>query len=81
MGAHSSSASFCNNRNLQDLSPYRLSSASEFQIQHRKVKLEWTREAKLTGLNRTAVARLKIDLHVCPVLHLLIKTHFSPVIN
>ncbi|EYC22110.1 hypothetical protein Y032_0018g3720 [Ancylostoma ceylanicum] len=62
-------------RHLQDASLYRPSSSSEFQTQYRKLNREWVKEAKSAGLHPTVIARLKIELPVCPVLYLLIKTH------
>ncbi|EYC07252.1 hypothetical protein Y032_0071g551 [Ancylostoma ceylanicum] len=62
-------------RHLQDASLYRASSAGEFLTQYRKLNREWVSVAKSAGLDPTAIARLKIDLPVCPVLYLLIKTH------
>ncbi|KIH66693.1 hypothetical protein ANCDUO_02979 [Ancylostoma duodenale] len=62
-------------RHLQDASLYRPSSAGEFLTQYRKLNKEWVSEAKTARLHPNAIARLKIDLPVCPVLYLLIKTH------
>ena len=61
--------------NLEDMSIYRPSTYAEFRKQYRSLNKKWIEVAKTARLSSDMISRLKIDLPVCPVLYLLIKTH------
>ncbi|EYC27489.1 hypothetical protein Y032_0009g757 [Ancylostoma ceylanicum] len=62
-------------QHLSDATLYRLSSAQEFIAQSRKLNKIWVRIAKAANLRPIFISRLKVEMPVCPVLYLLIKTH------
>ncbi|EYC04498.1 hypothetical protein Y032_0087g2047 [Ancylostoma ceylanicum] len=60
---------------LQDETLYRPSSEEEFTKQYRKLNRTWVHIAKDAHLKPSLIARLKLELPICPVSYLLIKTH------
>ena len=62
-------------KHLQDTSLYRPSSFTDVSAQYRRLNGKWVKVAKDANLPPSIISRLKIDLPVCPVLYLLIKTH------
>ncbi|XGW09965.1 hypothetical protein V3C99_011891 [Haemonchus contortus] len=60
---------------LGDGTLYKPSSEGEYKRQYRRLNSVWLDIAHRADLPKSLITRLKCDLPVCPVLHVLIKTH------